>query len=322
MADAHAQPADKYCEAVPTEELPFSPAGGPPWLDHKAQRLVQYKSGDVVVSVPSKSGTTWTMNIVHQLRTGGDEEMEQLYEKVRWLEFAQPKQTSEELAKSFETMPMTTEPFRAFKSHGSPPMFPVRPDMKYIVVMRNPCDAISSFYPFLGNHRKEFFDCYGVPPMAFPDFSAYFDGFITGAGWLDYPFWGFLKSWWPYRNNKNVLFMHYANMVKDHEGHVQKVADFLEIKLPEDKFKRVCELTSFKYMKEHGDKYECLTIAPVPIMNSGSMVRNGKVGGSTADGMTAEQKEKVMAKGAEIVGNRRVVKWILDGGDLPIDAEL
>ena len=28
-----------------------------------------WREGDIVVSVPGKSGTTWTMNIVHQLRT-------------------------------------------------------------------------------------------------------------------------------------------------------------------------------------------------------------------------------------------------------------
>jgi aryl sulfotransferase len=48
------------------------PAGPPPWINETIQQGIQWRDGDIVVAVPPKSGTTWTMNIVHQLRSGGD----------------------------------------------------------------------------------------------------------------------------------------------------------------------------------------------------------------------------------------------------------
>ena len=41
------------------------------------------------MSVPAKSGTTWMMNIVHQLRTGGDPGFKDIYIEVPWLEFVE-----------------------------------------------------------------------------------------------------------------------------------------------------------------------------------------------------------------------------------------
>ena len=42
------------------------------WFNPPLQKKVAYRSGDTIIAVPAKSGTTWTMNIFHQLRTGGD----------------------------------------------------------------------------------------------------------------------------------------------------------------------------------------------------------------------------------------------------------
>ena len=37
----------------------------PPWINESMQQLIEWRDGDIIVSVPVKSGTTWTMNIVH-----------------------------------------------------------------------------------------------------------------------------------------------------------------------------------------------------------------------------------------------------------------
>ena len=42
----------------------------PGWSDPVIQNRVRWRDGDIVVSVPAKSGTTWTMNIVHHLDSG------------------------------------------------------------------------------------------------------------------------------------------------------------------------------------------------------------------------------------------------------------
>lgn len=66
----------------------------------------------VVCAVPAKSGTTWTMNIVHQLFQGGDADFEDIYAQVPWLEFMErPDQKPEELYERWDKMPSP----RAFK---------------------------------------------------------------------------------------------------------------------------------------------------------------------------------------------------------------
>ena len=66
---------------------------------------------------PAKSGTTWTMNIFHQLRTGGDPDFKDIYAEVPWLEFKErPDQPDEELLERWKQLPSP----RAFKSHSMP----------------------------------------------------------------------------------------------------------------------------------------------------------------------------------------------------------
>jgi hypothetical protein len=59
---------------------------GVPWVDPAIQERVRWRDGDIVISVPVKSGTTSTMNIVHQLRSGGDADLKDVYLEVPWLE--------------------------------------------------------------------------------------------------------------------------------------------------------------------------------------------------------------------------------------------
>ena len=56
-----------------------SEAVGVPWINTTIQQRIEWRDGDIVVSVPVKSGTTWTMNIVHQLRSGGDPDLFDVY---------------------------------------------------------------------------------------------------------------------------------------------------------------------------------------------------------------------------------------------------
>lgn len=56
------------------------------WFSPPLQMKVQHQPGDTIIAVPAKSGTTWTMNIFHQLRTGGDPDFKDIYAEVPWME--------------------------------------------------------------------------------------------------------------------------------------------------------------------------------------------------------------------------------------------
>ena len=134
------------------------------WFQPPLQSKYKFKAGDTIVAVPSKSGTTWTMNIFHQLRTGGDADFKDIYAEIAWVEFKErPDQTDEELFERWDKMPAP----QAFKSHNQPgdgpgDFLPYLEDMKYIVVMRNPEEALVSFYPFLAANNPKFFEAWGL----------------------------------------------------------------------------------------------------------------------------------------------------------------
>jgi hypothetical protein len=165
-------------------------------------------------------------------------------------------------------------------------------------------------------------------------------------------FWSHIAGWWPLRNKPNVLFMvgalkhksasvsicthshshylhcthpcrqctclqHFSEMKKDHEGSIHKIADFLGFKPTAEEWPKIMEYTSFKWMKAHQEKFEAASVAPLPIMNRGAMVRKGAVGDAKADGMTAEVAASMKSFAKMIVQDDAAIKYMYEGGPIP-----
>jgi aryl sulfotransferase len=165
-----------------------APAGGPPpWLDDTIQQQFGWRDGNIVVAVPPKSGTTWTMNIVHQLRSGGDASFADIYAEVPWLEFVPtPESAVGDMVARFDAMP--SEPRRAFKTHAAPPTLPVQgsgsgTEVRYLVVARHPDEAIASFRPFLDRHSDAWYERWQVDKndIVAPDLHSYIAGCVSHA---------------------------------------------------------------------------------------------------------------------------------------------
>ena len=88
--------------------------------------------------------------------------------------------------------------------------------MKYVVVARNPEESLVSFKLFLDQHTDAFYDLWKVPRAAMtrPDFPTFYREVVDPRG-IAGMFFGFIASWWPLRHEKNVLFMHFADMKRD-----------------------------------------------------------------------------------------------------------
>lgn len=295
--------------------------GGPPWIDPTIQQLIGWRDGDIVVSVPAKSGTTWTMNIVHQLRSGGDADFDDVYEEVPWIEFVpHPNLDREELARGFDQMPDHRR--RAFKTHSAPGALPYfapgdDPDVKYVVVVRNPDEAIASLRPFIASHSDAFLDRWGAPRDALvgPDLESFVEVF-TDMGMID-GFFSFVDAWWPLRNNANVHLTHFADLKADHEGSVRRMSEFLELPVTDEQLDAVLEYTSFDWMKANGHKFELRSTSDIPILKSGAMVRRGEVGAASEDGITPAISSSVASIGKGIVTDPAALSWCYDGGPIP-----
>ena len=136
-----------------------------------------------------------------------------------------------------------------------------RDDVKYVVVMRNPEEAVVSFKPFLEAHNPKLWELWGASEMrekfVKPTFQSFFDecvlpGFpnmppeaVPPGGLLTMLFFGFVNGWWPLRNKPNVLMLHFNDMKVDHEGTIRKIAAFLGFAPTPEQWPRVLEYTSF-----------------------------------------------------------------------------
>lgn len=295
---------------------------GPPWIDPGIQQKIAWRDGDVVISVPPKSGTTWTMNIVHQLLTGGTADFRDIYAEVPWIEFlGDPAATHADVLDRLAAMP--TGRRRAFKTHSAPPTVPFlsgegAPRVKYVVVVRNPEEALVSFWPFLAQHSEAWFDLWQMPRAAIcrPDFPSFYTEVIDGHG-MQGAFFGFLAAWWPLRRQPNVLFVHFADLKRSHDASIRRIARFLGVAPSEDRWPTILEHTSFRWMKHHEEKFEAHTVGKVPVLKSGAMIRKGEAGGAVADGMTPGISRHLRETGARILPDPEALAWLYEGGDLP-----
>jgi aryl sulfotransferase len=292
-----------------------------PYFDLKVQQEIDWRDGDIVISVPVKCGTTWTMNIVHQLRSGGDSGFDDVYLEVPWLELVTSRSASrQDLIRRFDSMP--TDRHRAFKTHSAVGELPYLSaeqgkDVRYVVVLRNPDEVLASLYPFMQSMSPGWYDYWGIDPNLFavPDFGTYYDGFAKMM--LPPGLFGFLAAWWPLRNQPNVLLVHFSDMKRDHAGTVQRIADFLGYAPTADQMVDILEFTSFAWMKAHEDKFEARLAAEVPILQPGGMVRKGKTGAAREDGVTPEMSAEVAALGKGFLPDQQAFDWIYAGGALP-----
>lgn len=299
-----------------------TPGEGPiPWIDPTMQQEVRWRDGDIVISVPVKSGTTWTMNIVHQLRSGGDPEFADVYAEVPWLELVpSPDAVRADLIAAFERPGLDGR--RAFKTHSAPPDLPYvapgeGPDVRYVVTMRNPDEAVASMRPFIAGHSDAWFELWQVPKdeIVGPDLATFFQQTATpmlGA------IFGFLGAWWPLRERANVLLVHFNDLKREPEATVRRMAGFLGFEIADDGWPAILEYTSFPWMKAHEDKFELRSISgAVPILDPGAMIRKGQIGASAEDGVTPEMSATIRAVGQEVVPDAAALAWCYGGGALP-----
>jgi len=304
------------------------------WVDPFLQKKVQFRPGDTIISVPPKSGTTWMMNIVYQLITGGNEDFKDIYAEIPWIEFRErPDQSDEELLERWAALP---DP-RGFKTHAYPGEGPeafikYREDVKYIAVFRNPEEAVVSFKPFLEGHSMEIWDMWGLKSLREefiqPNFPAFFEKCILGmpgmpreavppGGMLTMDYFSFINAWWPLRNKPNVLMLHFSDMKADHKAMVEKISNFLGTELTEEQMLNVLEYTSFKWMKQNQSKFEATTLLPFLILNTGGMIRKGEAGKAAEDGMTPKISAQIRSLAEQVVYDNQALEWMYNGGPLP-----
>jgi aryl sulfotransferase len=212
------------------------------------------RPGDVLVCTPAKCGTTWMQTIVTELLFP-DGAAAPVMELAPWIDarFRPVDELTERLERQTHR--------RQIKTHTPADGIPWYPDASYITVYRDGRDAFMSFLNHMRNLRPEVIielalsapgDGIDVAPggsLPLDDVHEFFDW------WLDSPtFFHHLASFWPHRDEANVLFAHYDDLQADLAGEMQRVADFLGIDFDPEARPDLVERCTFAGMKGRADE--------------------------------------------------------------------
>lgn len=204
--------------------------------------------GDIVVSTPTKSGTTWVQGILALLISGDPQVDADISNKSPWLDISIPdvKEVLERLEAQGHR--------RHIKTHTPLDGIPIWPELRYISVYRHPIDVHFSFRKHITNMNEN------VLEECFPeDLSEGFRIFLEGehrdgaslASIIDH-----YRSALALEPRENFLRLHYANMLRDLPGAFRRIADHVGITHPPDLEEELIEAATFKNMKSNAGRFE------------------------------------------------------------------
>jgi aryl sulfotransferase len=211
-----------------------------------------FRPGDIVISTPTKSGTTWMQMICALLVFQTPDLPAPLTELSPWLDWGSGSR-EEMYARIGE------QRYRRFiKTHVPLNDVPVLPGVSYIVVARHPLDAAISYYHQRGNIAMIHAGRGGGPPAASSPPEPPHDWLL---GWIEDDalpqvrrhslagvLWH-LSDAWSRRNEPNVTLVHYEDLSADLEGEMRGLAGRLGITVPEAVWPGLVKAATFDQMR-------------------------------------------------------------------------
>jgi hypothetical protein len=188
---------------------------------------------DIFIVTYPRSGTTWMQMILYQLTTDGNLDFPHINEYCPWFE------QSVRSAGGFEGQ---LSP-RLFKSHLSYRQIPKGP-CKYVYIARDGKDVAVSYFHFFRSH-------FGFRGTFDEFFDLFMRGKVKGGSWFEH-----VGGWWQHRDDPNVLFLRYEDLLNDLQGCVRQIIAFCDLKIDPARFPTILERCSFAFMKAHESKFD------------------------------------------------------------------
>lgn len=232
-------------------------------LDTRRWDNFKPRANDIVVSTSYKTGTTLTQTIVFNLLFPEGDLPGPLMDSSPWLDMRVLP-----LDRVMEKLEAQTHR-RCIKTHLPLDGLPWFDTIKYVVVGRDPRDVFMSLVNHYGEHTPQFFELINDTPGRVGDPLPPFDGDIhrlwrnwITRGWFawesdGYPYWSHLhhaKTWWEFRHLPNIRLIHYNDLLRDLEGEMRALADYLGIIVPDERWLSVVDACRFETVKANPEK--------------------------------------------------------------------
>ena len=249
-----------------------------------------FRPGDIVISTPPKSGTTWMQMLCALLIFDGPEFPAPLAELSPWLDLC-----TRPLAEV--TMALAAQTHRRFiKTHTPLDGLPLHASVTYIVVGRDPRDVAISFEHHLANIDFERFlalrataigneDLVGPLTLRVPisDPVARIASFVADDRPPPSPpsltsVLRHLDTGWQRRHEPNVAHFHYADLQADLPGELLRLARVLGIPCTPDRARELAAEASLARMRERAAE-----IAPAATQGMWKDARAFFRGGSSSE---------------------------------------
>jgi hypothetical protein len=220
-----------------------------------------FRPGDIVISTPPKSGTTWTQMLCALLIFDGPAFPAPLDQLSPWLDMC-----IHPLAEV--TAALAAQPHRRFiKTHTPLDGLPLHREVTYLVVGRDPRDVAISFEHHAANLDIERFlalraaavgneDLAEFPPPPIPseDPVERFRAFVADESRTIPPTLAsvlhHLDTGWQRRHDPNVALVHYADLQADLAGELLRLADVLGIPCAPERARALAAEASLARMRE------------------------------------------------------------------------
>lgn len=280
------------------------------WHDFNA------RVGDVILSTPAKSGTTWTQAIATMLLYGTVELPDTVTRLSPWIDVKfHPREAN---AAYIEALPGR----RLIKTHASVEGFPVWEGVKTISVYRHPLECLLSLRKHVANFADRGDHALLQPPN---DCVKYWLAELSEEeNWDRDGLWRIIEHFTASTHSDRLpdhLNLSYAAMLRDHAGAVRALDEHLETGRDAALQAQIVEATTFKSMKAKAEKF-------APEAGSGiwkaekSFFASGKTG-TWEEEISAENIARYKAQFERFLPDPELRSWIETGiGNIPNGAAI
>lgn len=250
------------------------------------------RGSDIFCATAAKCGQTWLLALMHHLRTRGlDPDLggENLLAVMPWLEQPRdlmaedrPDYDVDERIAELERLP---DP-RIFKLHVVWDEIPRAQgsEARIVTITRDPRDLPYSMFKHLEGLSADIRGAFD------DDFDMYFEKWME----LGY-FFELVTSFWPHRDDPDVLWLRYEDLQRDLPTQARKIAGFFGWELEPADYERALPLVGFEHMRATETSVLMRGAVSAPWKEGARFFREGGIGKNRAR-LSPQQEARIVER--------------------------